>query len=142
VLCWKGVSVYRKGSGFERELKKALEDKGFAVIRSAGSHGVDLVAGKNGKIYIFECKVTSKEKFYISKEDVDKLVEFSETFGGAPYIALKMKGERLFINPYLLTTNGKNYALDYNKICPIATDFKELIGEGKQIRLTGSDKLI
>ena len=32
---------YRKGSSFERELKKLLEREGFAVLRSAGSKGVD-----------------------------------------------------------------------------------------------------
>lgn len=125
---------YKKGSNFERELKKMFENKGFAVIRSAGSHGVDLVVGKRGIIYAFECKITSKEKFYISKDDVNKLIDFSETFGACPYIALKMNGEILFINPYLLTTSGKNYSLEYHKICPIATDFKELVGEGKQLR--------
>jgi len=125
---------YRKGSNFERELKKMFEDKGFAVVRSAGSHGIDLIVGKNGKIYAFECKTTSKERFYISKEEVYKLVNFSETFGALPYIALKMNGKILFINPHLLTTSGKNYSLDYYKICPIATDFKELVGEGIQLR--------
>jgi Holliday junction resolvase len=125
---------YKKGSNFERELKKMFESKGFAVVRSAGSHGIDLIVGKKGKIYAFECKTTSKEKFYISKEDVDKLINFSETFGAHPYIALKMNGKILFINPHLLTTSGKNYSLDYYKICPIATDFKELVGEGKQIK--------
>ena len=85
--------MYRKGSNFERELKKALEEKGFAVVRSAGSHGVDIIAGKNRNIYIFECKSTSKEKFYVKKEDIDRLISFSETFGGKPYLALKIKGK-------------------------------------------------
>ncbi|AEF95894.1 Holliday junction resolvase Hjc [Methanotorris igneus] len=126
--------MYRKGSNFERELKRALEKKGFAVVRSAGSHGVDIIAGKNGNIYIFECKSTSKEKFYVKKEDIDKLISFSETFGGKPYLALKIKGKWLFINPYLLHTDGKNYALEYKKIQVIAIDFKELVGEGKQVK--------
>ncbi|AEH07213.1 Holliday junction resolvase Hjc [Methanothermococcus okinawensis] len=127
---------YKKGSNFERELKKMFENKGFAVVRSAGSHGIDLIVGKKGNIYALECKITSKEKFYISKEDVDKLINFSEIFGAQPYIALKMNGKILFINPYLLTTSKKNYLLDYYKICPIAKDFKELIGEGKQMKFT------
>ncbi len=128
---------YKKGSNFERELKKMFENKGFAVVRSAGSHGIDLIVGKKGKIYAFECKITSKEKFYIPKEDVDKLMEFSTTFGANPYIALKINGKTLFINPHLLTTSGKNYSLDYYKICPIAMDFKELVGEGKQLKFDG-----
>ncbi|ABR56201.1 Resolvase, Holliday junction-type [Methanococcus aeolicus Nankai-3] len=129
--------LYIKGSNFERELKKLFENKGFAVIRSAGSHGVDIVAGKKGKIYAFECKATSNEKFYISNNDVDKLINFSELFGAIPYIALKVKlpGELqrksdkkiLFINPYLLVSSGKNYSLDYHKIYPISEKIEDLL---------------
>ncbi len=117
---------YIKGSSFERSLKKLFEKKGFAVIRSAGSHGVDILAGKKGKIYAFECKSTSNKNFYISNEDVNKLINFSELFGAIPYIALKISNEILFINPYLLVSAGKNYSLDYEKISPIAENIEEL----------------
>ncbi|MBP2172486.1 Holliday junction resolvase Hjc [Methanococcus voltae] len=126
---------YRKGSTFERELKKNLENKGFAVIRSAGSHGVDLVAGKSGKHFVFECKSTSKEKMYIPNEDVEKLVEFSEIFGGEPYLAVKIMNKCLFINPDDIASAGKNYALDYTKLCPLSRDIDELVGKDVQKRL-------
>ncbi|CAB3287824.1 Holliday junction resolvase Hjc [Methanocaldococcus lauensis] len=125
---------YRKGSSFERELKKLLEKEGFAVIRSAGSKGVDLIAGKNGKILIFECKYSSKEKLYVSKENVDKLINFSKTFGGTPFLAIKLNGEILFVNPYNLSTNGKNYLID-KKIKIIAVDFYEVIEKDKQLKI-------
>jgi len=125
---------YRKGSSFERELKKLLEREGFAVVRSAGSKGVDLIAGKKGKILIFECKTSSKSRFYIPKEDVEKLITFSETFGGEAYLAIKFNGEMLFINPHLLSTNGKNYVID-ESIKAIAVDFYEVIGKGKQLKI-------
>ncbi len=125
---------YRKGSSFERELKKLLEKEGFAVIRSAGSKGVDLIAGRKGEVLIFECKTSSKTKFYINKEDIEKLINFSETFGGKPYLAVKFNGEMLFINPYLLSTNGKNYVID-EKIKVIAVDFYEVVGKGKQLKI-------
>lgn len=120
-------SKYRKGAKFEWELKRMLEKEGFAVIRSAGSHGVDLIAGKKGDIYAFECKSTSRESFYISKENILKLLLFSETFGAKPYIAVKIKGKILFIDPYLLKVEGKSYLVDYYKISPIALSFNELI---------------
>ncbi len=129
--------LYLKGSAFERELKQLFEKKGFATVRSAGSHGVDLIVGKKGLIYAFECKYTTKEKMYISKGDVDRLIKFSEIFGAEPYIALKINSEIHFINPYLLTPtySGKNYLLDYKKVVLISKDFLELTGEGKQTRL-------
>jgi Holliday junction resolvase len=125
---------YRKGSSFERELKKLLEREGFAVLRSAGSKGVDLIAGKKGKILIFECKTSSKSRFYIPKEDVEKLISFSEIFGGKAYLAIKFNGEMLFINPHLLSTNGKNYVIDEG-IKAIAIDFYEVVGKGKQLKI-------
>lgn len=130
------IQKYRKGSTFERELKKKLENHGFAVIRSAGSHGVDLIAGKKGNTIVLECKSTSKDKYYIPNEDVEKLVEFSDIFGGTPYIALKIKGKCLFLNPHLLTSAGKNYALDYEKLSPIALDIKDIAQEGLQKKLS------
>ncbi|MBW9220129.1 hypothetical protein KKP89_01715 [Methanothermococcus sp. SCGC AD-155-N22] len=125
----RGNSKYRKGTKFEWELKRILEREGFAVVRSAGSHGVDLIAGRKGEIYAFECKSTSKENFYISKENILKLLNFSETFGARPYIAIKIKRDILFIDPYLLKLEGKNYLIDYHKIFPIALNFKELVGK-------------
>ena len=125
---------YRKGSSFERELKKLLEREGFAVLRSAGSKGVDLIAGKKGKILIFECKTSSKSRFYIPKEDVEKLISFSEIFGGKAYLAIKFNGEMLFINPHLLSTNGKNYVIDEG-IKAIALDFYEVVGKGRQLKI-------
>ena len=125
---------YRKGSSFERELKKLLEREGFAVLRSAGSKGVDLIAGKKGKILIFECKTSSKSRFYIPKEDVEKLISFSEIFGGKAYLAIKFNGEMLFINPHLLSTNGKNYVIDEG-IKAIAIDFYEVVGKGRQLKI-------
>jgi Holliday junction resolvase len=93
-----------------------------------------LIAGRNGEILIFECKSSSKTKFYINKEDVEKLINFSKIFGGKPYLAIKFNGEILFINPYLLSTNGKNYVID-EKIKVMAIDFYEVIGKGRQLKI-------
>jgi len=121
--------MYRKGAKFEWELKGMLEREGFAVLRSAGSHGVDLIAGRRGEIYAFECKSTSKESLYILRDNVLKLLIFSERFGAKPYIALKMMGDILFVDPYLLKLEGRSSLIDYYKISPIALSFKELIGK-------------
>lgn len=40
----------------------------------------------------------------------------------------------LFINPFLLSTNGKNYVID-ERIKAIAIDFYEVIGRGKQLKI-------
>ena len=52
------MSHYRKGSDFERFVKYQLEEEGWFVVRSAGSHGpADLVAIKGGfKTMLIQCK--------------------------------------------------------------------------------------
>ncbi|WP_297499469.1 Holliday junction resolvase Hjc [Thermococcus sp.] len=104
---------YRRGANAERELAKLLERAGFAVVRSAGSHRVDLIAG-NGEVYLcIEVKSTGEERLYVPKEDVEKLTSFSERFGGKPLLAIKFKGKgwRLF-HPETLTPNGKSYRIE------------------------------
>lgn len=72
----------QKGINFERELMKMLEDYGFEVTRSAGSHSpFDVIAWKrtpwNNKIIFasfIQCKVTGRDfvKEDISKEETAK----------------------------------------------------------------------
>jgi len=104
---------YRRGANAERELAGMLERAGFAVVRSAGSHRVDLIAG-NGKRYLcIEVKSTGGERIYVSKDDVEKLVEFSRRFGGRPVVAVKFKGRGWrFFYPEELSPKGRSYRFD------------------------------
>lgn len=69
-----GNSNYRRGRAFEYRVKKYLEEKGFSVIRSAGSHGkYDLVAFHNGVVIALQLKSGSsanKYECYIEPEPV------------------------------------------------------------------------
>ncbi|WP_456471612.1 Holliday junction resolvase Hjc [Methanocaldococcus sp.] len=103
--------MYKKGHRFELKLKEMLEREGYIVIRSAGSKGIDLIAGKNGKLLIFECKSTKKDVLYIDKEDVIKLILYSKAFNAIPYLAVKFNREILFFNPYNLEEKGKSYLI-------------------------------
>lgn len=81
--------AYKKGYTFERELKKDLENKGWCVIRSGGSKKPDMVAAKNGKILIIECKSTTKDNIYLEKEEVEKMKKTALSFGGDCIYAIK-----------------------------------------------------
>jgi Holliday junction resolvase len=101
---------YRRGASAERELIRMLERAGFAVVRSAGSKKVDIVAG-NGRLHLcIEVKSTRGEKLYFTSEDYEKLVSFAEKFGARPVIAVKFvnNGWRFFL-PENLEKSGKNY---------------------------------
>ncbi|MEB3756802.1 MAG: Holliday junction resolvase [Desulfurococcales archaeon] len=88
----------QKGFYYERSLARKLWSKGFAVIRGPGSGGgskdiiqPDLVAVKDGKIFVFEIKVRWKRNaIYIGKEKVERLKEFAKRAGGEPFIAVKI----------------------------------------------------
>ncbi|MEM7821456.1 MAG: restriction endonuclease [Candidatus Aenigmatarchaeota archaeon] len=60
---------YVNGVNFERRIKKDFENKGYFVIRSAGSKSpIDLVAIKEGIPVLIQCK--TKE---VTKEEIDEL---------------------------------------------------------------------
>ncbi|ASJ00955.1 Holliday junction resolvase Hjc [Thermococcus gorgonarius] len=106
---------YHRGASAERELIKALEEKGFAVVRSAGSKKVDVIAG-NGKLYLcIEVKSTHSDRVYLGDEDVRKLAEFSKRFGGKAVLAVKFinRGWRFFDLDNLVKS-GKNYKITYS----------------------------
>lgn len=107
-----------KGSKIERELfQKFIEDGSYRVVRVAGS-GVmenadcDLIAGKKGKKFAIEVKSSKKPVKYISKEQINNFVIFSEIFKLKPVIALRFNREGwLFVHPKELRDCGKNWGI-------------------------------
>jgi len=52
------MTSYSKGANFERRVAKFLTNRGWLVIRSAGSKSpVDLVALRQGEVWLVQCKV-------------------------------------------------------------------------------------
>src|SRR3989338_2020587 len=85
--------TYKKGYGFERSLKLDLESKGWKVIRSGGSKKPDLVAAKDGKVIIIECKFTSNGVIYLEKEEVLNLQDVAKHFNADCMYAIRKKGD-------------------------------------------------
>ena len=85
----------RKGYKAERELFNLLLQKGYAVVRVAGSGNpltpCDLIAGNIKNKVCVEIKESKDERKYIKKEQVDMLVNFSKKFGLKPFVAIKFK---------------------------------------------------
>ncbi|GAG60376.1 unnamed protein product [marine sediment metagenome] len=54
------MSAYSKGANFERRVRKHLEQQGWVVFRSAGSHSpADLIALKSGEVLLVQCQLDS-----------------------------------------------------------------------------------
>jgi Holliday junction resolvase len=131
------MAMKSKGSRFERELISMLWSRGFAAIRAPASGSAsypspDIIAG-NGKRYVaLEVKMRSSFPVYLTKKEVEDLIEFSNKFGAEPYIAVKIKrlGWRfLKVEQLIETKNG--FKIDEFNFYQ-GSDFDELIGLKQQ----------
>lgn len=112
------MSNKSKGSKAERELLQILTDSGWRAVRVAGS-GVndnspcDLLAGKLGrKGYTIECKSSKKSAIYITKQQIEDFVIFSNILGLMPIIAVRFNYEGwIFLSPEQLEDSGKNWVV-------------------------------
>lgn len=123
--------MYRKGARAERELIKMFSDKGFRVIRAAGS-GInslspDILVFKRGMYYGFECKAWKKKNLRILKEQFERLMEWEKDTGITVMVAWKMsrKGWR-FIPLDEFKETDKAYTINLNKAIKMF-DFDVLI---------------
>src|SRR3989344_9681004 len=95
-----------KGSKIERELVKLFTENSWRAVRVAGS-GVgdespcDIIAAKSGKRgYTIEAKSSKKDSIYISKQQIEDFVLFSNILGLNPVIAVRFTYEGwLFLHP-------------------------------------------
>ena len=125
---------YRRGASAERELIKRLEEEGFAVVRSAGSKKVDIVAGNGRKYLCIEVKSTKSEKLYLTEEDMEKLKSFSRRFGGEAIIAVKFINNGWhFFSPEILPKSGKNFKVDLTLAKYKGKSFDEIGGKQRSI---------
>jgi len=94
------------GSNYERRLKKELEKDNWLVLRSAGSHGIDLLALKPTKHILIEVKSTSKNRLKTninqkSKEQFDMLNKLAQK-GFTVFYYVWFKGTRTGWHKYQL----------------------------------------
>ena len=89
------MAHYNKGANAERELIKAFFDKGFAVLRVAGS-GVsplpspDVVALKSGRIIAIECKAWKGNYLAIESKTFLDEVNWAKTAGAEFFVGWKV----------------------------------------------------
>jgi len=136
-----------RGIDEERSLVNTLWRRGFAVVRAPASGSAtkrplpDIIAGsrQRGLHFAIEVKATRAETLYVDNDSIHQLVEFAQTFGCEPFLAIRFKGRGkswLFLKPGQLTpTKGQNYRITLEEALAKAIDLKTLIGEGRQMRL-------
>jgi Holliday junction resolvase len=105
-----------KGNRRERELVNRLDAQGFAVMRAPASGSAterelpDVLAGNGEVFYAIEAKSSSGRPIYLTGEEVEALVYFSQNFGAKPRIAARFDREDwYFFHPDDLHKTPKNY---------------------------------
>lgn len=120
-----------KGSKAERELYQMFVNNNYRAVRVAGSGMMenadcDILAGKKGKKFCIEVKSTKKSIKYITKEQIESFMIFSEIFKLKPVIAIRFN--RLgwyFINPKYLQDSGKYYSISLKLVQKKAKRFAQ-----------------
>jgi len=134
------MSNKSKGSNAERELYQMFVDSHYRAVRVAGS-GVmenadcDIIAGKKGKKYAIEAKSSKKPVKYITKEQINNFMIFSDIFGLKPVIAVRFN--RLgwfFINPKDMEDSGKNWVVNEDIVRKKGKRFAQFFGEKIKIK--------
>ena len=70
------VTNYRRGYLIERKAKKILEDAGYFVVRTAGSHSLfDIIAIDKVQIRLIQLKRV-KGKYYSFKKEIEEIKLF------------------------------------------------------------------
>jgi len=106
-----------KGDRRERELVNRLDEAGFAVMRAPASGAAttrelpDVLAGDGDVFYAVEAKSSAGDPIYLTGEEVEALVYFSQNFGARPKIGVRFDREDwYFFHPSdLHVTDGGNY---------------------------------
>jgi Holliday junction resolvase len=82
------TSAYAKGRGFEQRARVRLEERGYFVVRSAGSKTpVDLVAIKSGEQPLFvQCKSGARS---LSRAQRLVFADFARELGAVPVLCEK-----------------------------------------------------
>lgn len=115
------MSNKAKGSRVERELLTLFTENGWRSARVAGSGTnentfCDLVAGKAGrKAVAVEVKSCKKDRIYITREQINDFVVFSNIMGLKAVIAVRFNYEGwLFLNPKDMEDTGNNWVVSLN----------------------------
>lgn len=128
------MNRYRKGADFERELVSLFWAHGWTAIRAAGSGTVshpvpDVIAVKDEKIVVIECKSTKNDRLSLKKAIIS-LNEFAIRSGGKVYIGIKFARQAPRFYDIVLLLTKKNYTINLKDNF---LSFEFLIGEQERL---------
>jgi len=122
-----------KGTAAERELVHKFWDHDWACVRIAGSGSSrypapDLLAGNGHRKIAIECKTVTKDKVYITKDQINGLIIFSETFGTERYVGVKFDKEWYFLSLDDIPQTTSSFVISLELAKMKGLIFDELLG--------------
>jgi Holliday junction resolvase len=133
------MTRYRKGANAERELIHVLFERGFSVVRVAGSGKTalpapDLIALRHGRILAFESKAWAASNLSIPALQMNELVSWSNRAGAEVYIAWKVPHKGwFFLKPAQLKKTPKAFTISRKNALRQGIDLNVVIGEQSQL---------
>ena len=97
------MSNKKTGSEFERVFCRNLAAKGYWVhnmAQNAQGQPFDVIAAKNGKTYIIDCKVCSKDVFRLSRIEDNQYLSMKlwhDTGNGVGWFALELSDGKVYL---------------------------------------------
>jgi holliday junction resolvase Hjr len=130
------MSAKSRGTNAERDLIHKFWERGWAAMRAAGSGSQqypspDVIASNNVRKLAIECKLTTEERKYFTKQEVNELKFFAERFGAEPWLAVKFfREEWRFFTPEDAAETDASFVVTVEQARSRAITFEELIEEG------------
>jgi holliday junction resolvase Hjr len=122
-----------KGSNAERELLFKLYDRGFAVVRVAGSGcstlpTPDIIAVKNKLTIAIECKTKKGEYLNIKESQIQELITWENMAKCKSYVAWRVSKDCwYFIDIYSLNKTNKAHSIKKKEIIEKGLIFEDFI---------------
>ncbi|MFH2106912.1 MAG: Holliday junction resolvase Hjc [Candidatus Micrarchaeota archaeon] len=112
------LQTYKKGARAERELIGHFDQRGFSVIRAAGSGGnslsPDILIFKHGMQYAIESKAHEKEHLHLDKDQFLTMRKWEENTGITSLIGWKRNRKPWsFLRLSLFEENEKSFAISW-----------------------------
>lgn len=109
------MSNKKSGNQFEAELCEILSAYGFwchNMAQNAAGQPADVIAVKNGRAYLIDCKVCSTNKGFALRrmeENQDLAMElWNECGNGQGWFAIKLPNDDVFMLPHFLIKASRN----------------------------------
>lgn len=123
---------YVKGARSERELLNRFYDKGFSVLRSAGSGvnalGPDIIAIRNKVCIAIECKAWERGSLSLDEDQFVKLIEWEKTTAFPTFVAWRVNNKGWFFIKLNEFTRGKvNFNVTLKKAMQVNRLFDEIL---------------